>query len=66
MDTESDERRLIHNPKKNIIQKLIGRKLGVFDLNCRMHNSRKIKELMFGSMDGTKREEDLTRNIKTM
>jgi len=39
--------------KENIMQKLIGRKLGLFGHICRMDNSRKIKALMFGRMDGT-------------
>ena len=34
-------------------RKLIRRKLGLFGHICRMHNNRKIKELMFGRMDGT-------------
>jgi len=38
---------------ENIMQKLIGRKLGLFGHICRMHNNRKIKELMFGRMEGT-------------
>ena len=33
--------------RENIMQKLIGRKLGLFGHICRMHNNRKIKELMF-------------------
>src|SRR6218665_426261 len=40
-------------PKEDIMQKLIGRKLGLFGHICRMHNNRKIKEPMSGRMDGT-------------
>src|SRR6218665_3601669 len=43
------------NLKKNIMQKLTGRKLELFGhiKLCRMHNDRKIKELMFERMEGT-------------
>src|SRR6218665_1843417 len=40
--------------QENILQKLIGRKLGLFGHICRMHdNNRKIKELMFGRIEET-------------
>src|SRR6218665_3249089 len=39
--------------KENIMQKLIGRKLGLFGHICRMHNNRKIKKLMFGRIEDT-------------
>jgi len=39
--------------KENIMQKLISRKLGLFGHICRMHNNRKIKELMFGRIEDT-------------
>ena len=35
------------------MQKLIGRKLGLFGHICRMHNNRKLKELMFGRIEDT-------------
>src|SRR6218665_798871 len=43
--------------KENILQKLIGRKLGLFGHICRMHNNRKIKELMFGRIEDTNKRE---------
>src|SRR6218665_3750993 len=41
--------------KENIMQKLIGRKLRLFELICRIHNSRRIKELMFEVMESANR-----------
>jgi len=41
--------------KENIMQKLIGRKLRLFGHICRMYNSRRIKELMFGRIEGVNR-----------
>jgi len=37
------------------MQKLIGRKLRLFGQICRMHNNRRIKELVFGRMEGANR-----------
>jgi len=37
------------------MQKLIDRKLRLFRYICRMHNNRRIKELMFGRMEGANR-----------
>jgi len=37
------------------MQKLIGRKLRLFGHICRMHNNRRIKELMFRRMEGANR-----------
>jgi len=56
MDTESKEHRFIWSNiqlKDNFMQKLIRRKLGLFGHICRMHNNKKIKELVFGRMEGT-------------
>ena len=39
-------------PKENLMQKIIQRKLRLFGHICRMSNDRKIKTLMFGIMDG--------------
>jgi|SRR6218665_299640 len=41
-------------PNENIMQKLIGRTWRLFGHICRMHN-RRIKELMFGKMEGANR-----------
>jgi len=41
--------------KENIMQELMSRKLGLFGHICRMHNSRMIKKLMFGRMEGVNR-----------
>src|SRR6218665_2639296 len=41
--------------KENIMQKLIGRKLRLFGHICRTHNSRMIRELMFGRMESANR-----------
>ena len=37
------------------MQKLISWKLGLFRHMCTMHNSRRIKELMFGRIEGANR-----------
>src|SRR6218665_1421348 len=39
--------------KEYIMQKLIGRQLGLFGHICRMQSNMNIKELMFGRMEGT-------------
>src|SRR6218665_2930579 len=44
-------------------EKISGRKLGLFGHKCRTHNSRKIKEMMFGKMDGTKQERKTPRGM---
>ena len=38
---------------ETLLQKVIQRKLRLFDHICRMDNSRKIKTLVFGMMDGS-------------
>ena len=43
------------NIKKNLIQAVMRRKLGLFGNVCRMKNNRKIKDVMIGMMEGTGR-----------
>ena len=46
------------NVIENITQIIMRRKLGLFGHNFRMANSRKIKSVMTGMMEGTGRKED--------
>src|SRR6218665_2497995 len=43
------------NIKKDLMQAVMRRKLGLFGHICRMKNNRKIKDVMMGMMEGTRR-----------
>ena len=45
------------NVKDNIMHSIMRRKLGLFEHICRMDNSKKIKSVMAGMMEGTRRKE---------
>ena len=53
--TNSTIRRRL-NIKKDFIQPVMRRKLGLFGLVCRMENNRKIKDVMMGAMKGAGRQ----------
>ena len=53
ISNEEVRRRL--DVKENLMQVIMKRKLGLFGHVCRMDNSRKIKSVMFGMMNGTTR-----------
>jgi len=57
MDTKVTNEKLYRNIQlaETLLQKVIQRNLRLFGHICRMNNNRKIKTLVFGTMDGSNR-----------
>jgi len=58
----NEETRKIVAKKRNIIQRIKERRLNLFGQICRMENSRLVKEVVFGEMEGKRQEEDRAKN----
>ena len=48
--------------EETLLQKVIRRKLQLFGHICRMDRNRKIKDIMFGMVEGANKKDDLTKN----